>query len=38
MTVPSAEKMADIVWSIGEKLLETKIVEDQSIVAFSQLR
>lgn len=38
MVVPLAEDMADIVWSVGEKLLESRIVDDQAMTAFSGLR
>lgn len=38
MAVPSAEDMADIVWSVGEKLLEAGIVDSQAMTAFSGLK
>jgi len=38
MSIPIAEEMADIIWSVGEKLLEVKILDDQAMTAFSEMK
>lgn len=38
MSAPSAEDMAEIIWSVGEKLLEARIIDDQAITAFSDMK
>lgn len=38
MAVPLAEEMADIIWSVGEKLLEADILEARSSSVLSRIR